>query len=272
VATSDDNAAWSLAGRSGFPPPYRSFASFVAALHHADRTALRAAYLWYMPLLRDLARKLGVAPDERDEVAATVLGDVLLHLQETDVPPRDLVRYLVGALRNHVRNGHRGRRRASDTRERAYSDPGDGRQRVVAECHSEYGLRSSRGEPAGADDGAVPLRSAIQKLAVWSAQALTDLEATLMIGISHHVPLRELAEQVGMTHGAARVRVHRLRERFHKLVLQHVASLDEDERREMQRFFRRAGIILTEPAAKPAAARKQSGRDDAAGEGHDDSE
>jgi DNA-directed RNA polymerase specialized sigma24 family protein len=273
VAISDDNAAWSLAsGGLGCPPPYRSFASFVAALQQADRNALRAAYVWYMPLLRDQARKLGASPDERDEVAATVLGDVLLHLQETDVPPRDLVRYLVGALRNRVRNAHRERRRASDARARAYSDPGDGRQRIVAESHSEYGLRSSRGGPSGADDGPVPFRSAIQKLAAWSAQALTDLEATLMIGISHHVPLRELAEQVGMTHGAARVRVHRLRERFRKLVLQHVASLDEDERREMQRFFRRAGIILQEPAAKPAAARKPSGRDDAAGEGRDDTE
>jgi RNA polymerase sigma factor (sigma-70 family) len=275
VATSDDNAARRLDpdGR-GLPLGYASFASFIAALRRADRVALREAYVCYMPLLRDRARRLNVPPDECDELAGTVLADVLMHLQETDVPPRDLVRYLVGALRNRIRNAHRGRRRALDTQERAYAIPDRAGQRVVAECHSEYALRAS-GAAADTDHGAAEsLHSAIQKLAAWSAQALTDAEATLMIGLSHHVPLRELAEQSGISYGAARVRVHRLRERFQKLARQHVASLGDDERREMQRFFRRAGITLHEPAARPAAARTPTRRDDATAEReeHDDSQ
>jgi DNA-directed RNA polymerase specialized sigma24 family protein len=245
----------------------------MAALRRADRVALRDAYICYMPLLRDRARRLNVPPDECDELAGTVLADVLIHLQETDVPPRDLVRYLVGSLRNRIRNGLRDRRRAMDTRELAYAVPDRAGQRIVAECHSEYALRASSGLEI-ADGAADSLHSAIRKLAAWSAKSLTDVEATLMIGLSHHVPLRELAEQSGVSYGAARVRVHRLRERFHKLARQHVASLGDDERRELQRFFRRAGITLQEPAARPAAVRTPTRRDGATaeGKGHDDNQ
>ena len=243
----EESAARSLVvSARGAPPPFRSFDGFVAALREADRIALRMAYIWYMPLLRDQARKLGIAMDECDELAATVLGDVLLHLQRTHVPPRDFVRYLVGALRNRARNAHRDRRRVALTQEQAYSDIGSGRERIVAECHSEYGLLSS-----GSAEDDVPLRSAIQKLAVKSAQMLGDVELSLMIGLSHHVPLRELAEQAGITYGAARVRVHRLRERFHKLAMQHVSSLDGEERVELERFFRRAGITLRAEGSSP---------------------
>jgi hypothetical protein len=77
-----------------------------------------------------------------------------------------------------------------------------------------------------------------------------------MIGVSRHVPLRDLAAQAGVTYGAARVRVHRLRERFRKLVLQHVASLEAEERREVERFLRRAGLSLEQ------RAERAGGRDD----------
>jgi RNA polymerase sigma factor (sigma-70 family) len=272
VAGIEDNAARSLtASVRGVPPPYRSFDGFVAALREADRAALRLAYLWYTPLLRDQARKLSVPPEECDDLASTVLADVLLHLLRTDVPPHDFVRYLVSALRNRARNIHRDRRRLAQTQEHAYAHHDDGRERIVAECHSEYGLATSSGKDGDFCVEAsheAPLRSAIEKLAARSAQLLNDVELSLMIGLSHHVPLRELAEQADISYGAARVRVHRLRERFHKLAVQHVAALDGDERREMLRFFRRAGITLD--ARAPVTA--PSLRDVANREGSDDTE
>jgi hypothetical protein len=101
------------------------------------------------------------------------------------------------------------------------------------------------------------LHAAVAKLAEWSALALREDELALMIGVSRHIPLRELAAQAGVTYGAARVRVHRLRERFRKLVLQHVASLEADERHEVERFLRRAGLCLE------TRAERAGGRDDA---------
>jgi biotin operon repressor len=101
-----------------------------------------------------------------------------------------------------------------------------------------------RASVGAAVENAAPLDSAVAKLAAWSAQALRDDELTLMIGVSRHVPVRDLAAQIGISYAAARVRVHRLRERFRKLVLQHVTTLDAAERREVERFLRRAGIDL----------------------------
>ena len=233
------------------PPPYPTPATFVAALTAGDPDALRALFLFYAPLLRDQARRLDVEPDERAELVTTVLDDFVLHVRDAALPPRDVARYLVAAVRNRVRNHHRDGRRTRALGERASTTlPGTG-QRVVAECHSEYDVRTSSAQ--GADEP-TPLDSAVAKLARWSAQALREDELALMVGVSHHVPMRELAAQLGITYATVRVRVHRLRERFRKLVLQHVTSLDAEEQREVERFLRRAGLYL-EPRAERAGGR-----------------
>ena len=223
------------------PAPYQSHASFMSALRAGERGALQLFFDWYSPLLRDQARKVGVPEGERAELVTTVLDDVAMHLLQCDEPPRELARYLVGALRNRARSRHRDGHRRAATEERAYTDSVGGRERVVAESHSEYGIRTSR--PID-DDEHAGLRAAVAKIAARSAQALTEGELTLLIGVSNHVPMRELAKQAGIPYGTARVRLHRLRERFRKLAIQHVASLEPEEQREMLRFFRRAGVQL----------------------------
>ena len=255
----DDNAVSIDAERSSLvPPPYRSVASFMAAIRVGEQRALRQLFIYAVPLLRDQARRMGVPADEADELVTTLLDDFVLHVQDTELVPTQLARYLVGALRNRVRSKYRQatRRRAHD--ERAYGEHGESAQRVVAECHSEYGLRAA--EPSDAEASEVHMRSAIEKLAAKSALALTTVEAGLMIGLSRCMPMRELAAQAGISYGAARVRVHRLRERMVKLAIQHLASLQADERREIERFLRRAGVCIG-PGERmtpgPAAARRQ---------------
>jgi DNA-directed RNA polymerase specialized sigma24 family protein len=216
-------------------------ASFVTALRDGEHVALRQLYLLYAPLLRDQARKLGVPAGNRDELVTTVLHDFVLHLCETENAPRELARYLVGALRNRARTRHRDARRHRETDELAYVEHGPAGQRIVAESHSEYGLRSSLGPDA---DDAAPVRSAIARLAAAATLALRDDELAMMVGLSRHVPLRELAVEGGITYGTARVRLHRLRERFRRLAVQHLHSLAPHERHELERFFRRAGVSL----------------------------
>ena len=236
------------------PPPYPTPATFVAALRAGDPVALRALFLFYAPLLRDQARRLDVDPDERDELVTTLLDDFVMHVQDAALPPRDVARYLVAAARNRVRNYHRNRKRSHALGERASTTLQGTAQRVVAESHSEYDLRTSA---AASVEGTPPLDSAVMKLAAWSAQALREDELALMVGVSHHVPMREIAVQLEISYAATRVRLHRLRERFRKLVLQHVTSLDGEEQREVERFLRRAGLYL-EPRAERAG-----GTDDA---------
>jgi DNA-directed RNA polymerase specialized sigma24 family protein len=185
---------------------------------------------------------MGVPIDERDEVVTTLLDDFVLALFEGEHPPRELTRYLVGALRNRIRNRHRARTRRYARHQGASVEAGVGGERVVAECHSQYGIRSIHAPTVEAQEA---LRSAVEKLAARSAAELSKEEHALMIGISYHVPLRELAAEAGITYGAARVRVHRLRERFLKLAAQHLTTLAPDERREIERFFRRASVDLS---------------------------
>ena len=67
----------------------------------------------------------------------------------------------------------------------------------------------------------------------------------MMIAIGRHMPLRDIAEQLGISYSAARVRLHRLRARFARLATHYVESLKPEERREIERFFRRAQVRLS---------------------------
>jgi DNA-directed RNA polymerase specialized sigma24 family protein len=233
-----DNDAWSGDDGSAIASSrYPTSGRLLAAIHTGEESAIRELFLLYAPLLRDQARKLGVNAEECDEVVVTLLDDVVLHLMENALAPRHLARYLVASLRNRVRNHHRDALCRRTIHEEAYIEVGVARQRIIAECESEYGLRASV-----ATDFAdpPPLRSGITKLARQLANDLTPEEMAMMVDVGRHVPLRDVADQLGISYGAARVRLHRLRERFAKLASRYVATLKPDEKREIERFFRRA--------------------------------
>jgi RNA polymerase sigma factor (sigma-70 family) len=225
---------------------YPTSARLLSAIHRGDEAAIRELFLLYAPLLRDQARRMSIGPGERDEFVTTVLDDVVLHLMEHQIAPRHLTRYLVASLRNRARNWYRDSHRRDAMREHAYGDRGAARERIVAECHSEYGLRTSA---LSAAEGSLPVRASIAKLAERAVRELTQGETIMMICLGRHMPLREIADQLGITYGTARVRLHRLRERFRKLTLEHIRTLKTDEREELERFFRRADVNLTQKSA-----------------------
>ena len=211
-------------------------------------------FVLYAPLLRDQARRMSVPRDERDHLVDTFLDDVVIHLVEAEIPPRELTTYIVSALRNRVRTRYRDVARGRQAGENASSEYGQSTERIVAECHSEYGMRSA--STLDTED-ATALRSAIKKFADTCASGLSREELTLMVGIGRHIPLRDLAEQLGVSHGAIRVRVCRLRERFIRLASQYVSTLENSERSELERFFRRAEI----PFEKPSGTQTNERRD-----------
>ena len=233
---------------------YPTSARLLAAIHRGDKAAIRELFLLYAPLLRDQARRMSIGPGERDEFVTTVLDDVVLHLMEHQIAPRHLTRYLVASLRNRTRNWHRDLHRYEGTREHAYSDNGASPERIVAESHSEYGLRAS-----SPSEVSYPVRASIARLAERAVRELTQGETVMMICLGRHMPLRDIADQLGISYGTARVRLHRLRERFRKLTLEHMRNLKTDERAELERFFRRADVSLTQKSA-PKRQEKTNGQ------------
>ena len=223
-------------------------ASLLAAIHDGDAPAIREFFLLYAPLLRDQARRMGI-DDEREEMVTTLLDDVVLHLMEHRLAPRDLARYLVGAFRNRARRRHRDAGRRDAVRLIASEEIGSPQQRLVAECISEYTLGA-----AGVDDGDAR-NPVLCGLAERVAGELSAEEMKMMVGIGRHMPLREIADQLRITYGAARVRVHRLRERFRRVATEYVATLKPEDKKEIARFFRRAEFELA-PATHQSAQQK----------------
>lgn len=213
----------------------------MAAIRRGEEPAMRELFLLYAPLLRDQARQMSVQVAERNQLVDTVLGDVVLHLTEVSIPPRELTTYVVAALRNRVRSAHRDAERFRSKHESRYGEYGDTDERIVAECHSEYGMRVSR---APDSESASSLRMAIKKLADRSAGDLSREELMLMVGVGRDIPVRDLAEQLGISYVAARVKISRLRGRFFRLATQYATTLEPVERREIERFFRRADLRL----------------------------
>jgi RNA polymerase sigma factor (sigma-70 family) len=226
---------------------YPTSARLLAAIHRGDEAAIREFFLVYAPLMRDQARRMSIGPAERGDFVTTVLDDVVLHLMEHHIVPRHLTRYVVASLRNRARNWHRDSGRRIASRERAYTQSNASEEKIVAECHSEYGMRASRQLDG---DLSSPLPGAITRLAERSARDLTRDELVMLICVERHLPLREIAEQLGITYSAVRVRLHRLRERFRKMAIEHVRTLKPDERHELERFFRRAEVSLRAGTAK----------------------
>lgn len=233
---------------------YPTSAKLLAAIHDGDEPAIREFFLLYAPLLRDQARQLGIDADGREEMVMTLLDDMVLHLMEHRLAPRELARYVVAAFRNRARRHHRDLNRHDASRSAAYSALGPAQQQVIAECISEY----TAGISAGHED-APPLRAVIAKLARHVESELTPDELRMIVAVGRHMPLRETADQLGISYGAARVRLHRLRERFRKIGGQYVVSLKSDERREMEKFFHRAQFtIRSAPTNQPAQLAKES--------------
>src|SRR5881628_1980736 len=116
------------------PAPWPTAPSFVAAIRQGDRAALRALFAFYAPLLRDQARQMSVPAGDRETLVTTVLDDFVLRVLDADLVPRELARYLVGAVRNEARKRHRTLMRVAAAGERAYTTLDASGQQLVAEC------------------------------------------------------------------------------------------------------------------------------------------
>jgi len=69
--------------------------------------------------------------------------------------------------------------------------------------------------------------------------ALTAEERQMLIWVSNAVPMREIAQWLGIGYSAAKVRLSRLRSRLRERALRHVNECAGAEREELVGFLRR---------------------------------
>lgn len=206
----------------------------VARMRRDEPDAYREFLRTFKPLLMDEARRLRVQPALWEEVVDECLDDVALQLRRETTPiPRALAPYLVRALRLQRLKQYRGDRRRRDWEREGTdtNDPGGPVESTVSEA--------TRRASAGPGYERAPASPALERLASMLEEGLSPEEQLLFSWVSRWVPQSVIAEWLGMTHGAVRNRVMRLRARLKDATLQHAASFTGRERVEIEDFFRR---------------------------------
>jgi DNA-directed RNA polymerase specialized sigma24 family protein len=222
----------------------------IERMRRDEPLAFHELFWRFQPLLVRYAKQLGVQPALREETVVEMLNDVSLTLMRYHTPvPRSLVAYLVTALRHRVAASVRARIASVDWRPEF--DRGADNPRGFGDSSSEATRRASSGQWA---DPAV-LSPALERLASSLDEGLSDEERMILDWVAHWVPQRLIAEWIGMSHGALRIRVLRLRERLREAAVLYAAQLSPAERLELRDFFRRTAMIRCTEAGGTLAAK-----------------
>lgn len=209
----------------------------VQRMRRDDEVAIREFYRRFAPALWKEARRAHVQPALRDDVVNDCLADSAIHLMQSGVAiPGNLTGYLVAAMRHRMANDRRAEKRRMAAGEAAVSHGHS--ERVVREVCSEASIRASAGpaaEPA-------PLSPVLERLSRLVDAGITPEERQLLRWVSASIPQRLIAEWLGVTHNAVRVRVLRLRDRLMDLALRFEGPWRPGEREALYDFFRRSGL------------------------------
>jgi RNA polymerase sigma factor (sigma-70 family) len=228
--------------RRGVPDEQRSDAELLARLVAGDQRAVAELYARWLPPLVQQARARQVDAAERRELVLDLLADVALGLMRGTLrPPRSLGGYLVTALRRRLIDRHRRRLVRRDVV--PLDEARDVRSADAAPDHASVDGPAARD---ATDDASVALTALARHL----ERHLDETDVRIVLWLGERVPQRTIAEWIGTSHGALRMRVSRLREALRQVARTWVATLDGEERAEVARFFRRAA-----PAAAPTPRR-----------------
>jgi hypothetical protein len=203
------------------------------------------------PMLMREASRLGVPHGERRTLIADTLRGLLLALARRGATrPDSLIAYATVALR-HARSGEASRRARLARLEWEL------RQDVVV--HGKDVVQPVEPEVASAPaDPPWRHTRVLGSLADALQASLTVEEVQLAAWLAEMVPQRDVATWLGITHAAARQRITRLRTRLRRLAGSIAATMSPADQRELDRFFRRAGVFppstLTRRASRGRSA------------------
>jgi len=211
----------------------------VVAMRRGESAAFERFVEQFHRILLDYARRAGVPAAERDELVGELLDDVAIQLMTRGAPPPQNPRmYLLSALRHRLLNRKRGRERrhrvVAEAARAAFGESATAAGESAAGCSEEL-VRASRG-PAWES---TPLPRAIERLSGRLSEALRPDERQLLVAVAENIPQREIAEWLGVSYAVARKRLERLRARLTEVAMHYANTLEPDDARELQRFFRR---------------------------------
>lgn len=247
-------------------PSRWSDAELVLAMRRNEPGAFREFFCRFAPLIAAMARARRLPSAGLTERVNEFLDDAALRLSRVaSTPPHSLAAYLAASFRRRDHNLVRDMRCRERLRDAYSVEAGGGSERAVLSATSEDAVRISHG-PGW--ERAV-LSPAIERLALALEEGLSEGDRQLLAWLGARVPQREIALWLGVTHGAMRVRITRLRARLRDAALRHAFRLDGAERAEIARFFRRVDIDI--PVGAGGAVQSGSGRSDGsqAGEEHE---
>ena len=218
-----------------------------------DEAAIREFYRRFAPVLWRIARQAQVQPALREDVVTDCLSDAAIHFMQATVGiPQNLSGYLVSTFRHRLANDRRATERRTAVGAAAlWAHDGEP---VVREMCSEASIRAS----AGPAFETPPLSPVLERLSRVIDSGISDDERQMLRWVSAAIPQRLIAEWLGITHNAARVRVLRLRERLIEIALHSDVARSPMEREELYDFFRRSG--LSERARRAVEAHERGER------------
>lgn len=223
-------------------------AMLVAGLRAGWEVAYAAFLDRFMPALVTVAQRRGFSAGEARTLATEFLADASLRLGEkVRFPvPRSLSAYLVQSFRRRLAMDARGAERRRRRLDGLLVDVGEGAERAVAECSSQYAIRAARGESALDDETRHADHTPGDDDRAALAAALFDAASAderLILGyLAERLPQREIAQRMGTSPGAMRNRIMRLRLRLRRFAAYWAIDLPTANSPSLARLLRHDGM------------------------------
>ena len=213
--------------------------ALIDAMRAGEGRAIEEFILRYQRLLFDRAKSAGIRRPDCEEAIADVVQDVARLIAGRRLrPTQEMAGYMVRCFFHRLaKEGLERQRRRELVREGSEEAPGDDESAVLGAL-SEHTLRSSRGP----NWEYIPLSAPLRKLASIIEEGISPEEEQLLGWHSKYVPIREIAEWLGVSYATAAQRSWRLRRRLRDVALQYASTFSRNEWREIAAFFDRCSI------------------------------
>ena len=238
-----------------------SDAALMGRMRLGEETAFREFMRRFAPGLRDQLAQYAMLSELGTSLIPEVLDDVAWRIRNHGVRRKGpLAPYLWRVLRNRLLyERRRGKRLRILELSVSTELEGNGQAAILATC-SSHALGSAQTPDAEvADESAARAveEDPVRALHDHVVAAFSEEDRRILGWLSERVPQREIAEWIGTTYGAMRVRIHRLRTRAEERAAAFVARMEPKHRAALERAY-----LGRSPRVAPLERRASTPRDE----------